>query len=487
MLAVVGVCLMLSIAIGASSQGGGNTQDEGLLLEYPMLVIQGKLPFSDYQSSYGIGTYLPLAGAYKVLGPSVSVERTIGVAYMLAVVLAIMALLASLGTPVQLIGGSLAAVGIVGPGPPVAYGWYASLACTLWAVWLARCAALDRRRRPGLIWAASGLLSGLAISVRPELGLPACLLLLMLVLSRRRASLRAFFLGAAVGVIPLVVDLVIAGPAAVWTYLVLARLHTLPESGQKFTAQTASLTGVLIAAAVLLLIVAVRELRRKGANPMTLSWLALAGLSAVILGQAVQRPDSGHLAYVAPVIVGLLPWAANTVVRLRATAGAIIALVCATAVLFHVSAEHRTGYPVRNEGRSFPVSSAAGRDQLQVVLRYLDRHTRQGERLFVGPQDFRWALWDDTVIYYLTPQLSPSSFYLELGPGDNAPRFTSTEMRGLRRSQVLVLDDSPTEAGRLVYPYAVPGSSAPNALIRREFRVAMRAGPYSVWLRRPRA
>ena len=73
--AFLAICLMLSVGIAASWNNPGIGQDEGLLLEYPELIVHGEVPFRDFQSSYGPGTYLPLAAAYEAFGPSVNVER----------------------------------------------------------------------------------------------------------------------------------------------------------------------------------------------------------------------------------------------------------------------------------------------------------------------------------------------------------------------------------------------------------------------------
>ena len=502
LLTIIGVCLMLAVGIAASWQQPADLQDEALLLEYPVLTINGKLPFRDYQSSYGIGSYLPLAGVYELVGPGVSAERAVGAAYRLAVVLAIVALLLPLGTAVLMAGGALAVVGILGPGPPAAYGWYAALACVLWSIWLARGTPLWGGARDSPLWGdtrgsplwggaraalrltGAGALLGFAVSARPDILLAATIAGLFLFLGRTWRERGLVAAGVVVGLMPLAVNVVAAGLGPFWSYGVESRLHTLSESGQSLGGTTAGLAVALVGAVVLLLITAIRERRAHGPSPTTRAWLALSLVSAVSLAQAFQRPDAGHFAYVAPLILGLLPWAVDSVIKIRMRAGAAIALSCVAALLVHARTDQGPGYPVRAAGRSFPVATPADQRQLQRAIDYVDQHTSPGQRLFTGPLDLRWALWEDTALYYLMPALKPSGFYLELGPGDNTPRFTTREVSALDRSNVLVLDSATPAVREAVYPYARPGSDAPNRVVRREFRRAFRDGQISVWLRK---
>jgi hypothetical protein len=241
--------------------------DEGIVLEYPELILHGEVPFRDFQSSYGPGTYLPLAAAYRVLGPSVTVERAVGVAYRLAIVLALLALLWPLGAALALAGVSLATLAILPigtPGPPVAYGWYFALACLLWGLWSARAATLDRRPRvAAALWVASGLLAGAAASARPDLGVAAVLSSAVLVFGVGKIAKLAFAAGLAVGASPLLWNVLAAGWSPFWSYGVLARIHELPESGYPLPTGVGLLLA-LAAVAIVVVMAAIREHRRLG-------------------------------------------------------------------------------------------------------------------------------------------------------------------------------------------------------------------------------
>ncbi|MDQ6806277.1 MAG: hypothetical protein M3065_15250 [Actinomycetota bacterium] len=481
--ALLVICVMLSVGIAASWNSPGISQDEGLLLEYPELIIHRDIPFRDFQSSYGPGAYLPLVAAYEALGPSATVERAVGAAYWAAVILAIAALLSPLGAAVMLCGGSLAVVGILLSGPPTAFGWYAALGCALWAIWLAR-RALMSGSGSGWRWAGAGMLIGVTASVRPDLGAAAALASLVLVAGGNRRGRWLFAGGFAAGLAPLGWNVAVAGASAFWSYFVQARLHTQPEAGVPLSSLPA-LLGTLVGGTSLVLVAAIRRWRQLGLEPMTRSWLALATLSVLLLPQFLQREDSTHFAFVAPVVLGLVPWALSSARnKLSALTRVAIPTVCVLVVGLHASRAagvHR--YAVHNAGRSFAVGALPDQDELQAVVSYVDAHTSPGQRIFVGPHDLRWALWADTSLYYLLPALRPASFYLEFGPGDNTASISARIASDLKGAAILVLESVAAQKRRAVYPYARVGSDLPNLIVARYFRLGFQTGPYGVFLR----
>jgi hypothetical protein len=217
---------------------------------------------------------------------------------------------------------------------------------------------------------------------------------------------------------------------------------------------------------------------------VTRGWLAIAVLSVLILPQVLQRADSGHFAFIAPVSLGLLPWAVIRGTRLRLTTAAIPLLSVIVIGFGAALGYSNKGVAVHNDGRTFAAASAEDAVHLQRVLDWIDTRVAPGRRLLVGPADLRWAFYAPTELYFLTPGLQPAGFYLELGPGDDTPLFARQFIEGLNRADVLVPDRPPvSDWRRQIWPEARAGSEAPNAVVRRDFRPAFRAGPYSIWLR----
>ena len=52
----------------------------------------------------------------------------------------------------------------------------------------------------------------------------------------------------------------------------------------------------------------------------------------------------------------------------------------------------------------------------------LDRMSKPGERLLVGPSDLRRTWYSDAFFYYMFPELTPATYFIEMDPGlANAP------------------------------------------------------------------
>jgi hypothetical protein len=105
--------------------------------------------------------------------------------------------------------------------------------------------------------------------------------------------------------------------------------------------------------------------------------------------------------------------------------------------------------------------------------------------VFIGPQDLRVTGYSDTFLYFLLPRLVPGSFYLEMDPG-----VTNAAGSGLAsqiaRDDLLILNsvyDTNSSEGT-GEPYASYGSSAPNLVVERDFRLVGSWGTLSLYVRR---
>ena len=94
------------------------TPDEGLLITYPEQLLLGRWPNSDFFTVYGPGGLAFLAGAFKVAGLSVVVERVVGLCYHLAVATGVMMLLRGRGALTAGVAGAMSAFLLIGLGLP---------------------------------------------------------------------------------------------------------------------------------------------------------------------------------------------------------------------------------------------------------------------------------------------------------------------------------------------------------------------------------
>jgi hypothetical protein len=188
----------------------------------------------------------------------------------------------------------------------------------------------------------------------------------------------------------------------------------------------------LVAAATLLVAVGVLVFRRRGDR-----WLLAAGLFAAgLLPQAMQRPDSTHLAWVSCVGFGLVPAALAEVLRWRArprwapVAAGLVPLVLLLAVLpdftFRsytdatlqgLGARPRHVGTMRSGDRIFYYGRKDAVQAVGALLPEVRRVSAPGDRLFVGTGDLRKTPYSEAFLYYLLPELVPATRYIEMDPG----------------------------------------------------------------------
>jgi len=115
---------------------------------------------------------------------------------------------------------------------------------------------------------------------------------------------------------------------------------------------------------------------------------------------------------------------------------------------------------------------------LQGLLDEINRLGGADERLFVGPRDLRFAISNDTFIYYLLPNLRPVSRYLEMNPGC-ANRPGSGLAADISNANWVILT-SRYESWREPNASLVPGPGEPNEVVRREFCLVSQYGEWKL-------
>jgi hypothetical protein len=184
--------------------------------------------------------------------------------------------------------------------------------------------------------------------------------------------------------------------------------------------------------------------RRSGTVDHHTMVLLAAGLFGLgILPQALQRPDSTHLAWVA---VGSWPLLAASIVDVlsrrprrghgagaphRGAAaiglGTVLVLMIAIAPFYtfrHYLLHTRVSagdlplpYLVEREGRRFWFGDAYVASALNGMIADLDELTEPGDRIIVGPADLSRTIYSDVAVYFLFPELVPATYFIEMDPG----------------------------------------------------------------------
>ncbi|MGH9120201.1 MAG: hypothetical protein ACRD0A_20735 [Acidimicrobiales bacterium] len=456
---VLAVCLLPLVGLWRTP---GPPMEEGFMLVFPELVLEGRLPNRDFLHLYGPGGLWVLAGAYQLFGTSLAVERVVGLAQHLGVAFGVYALIRPWGRWVAAGGGVTAAVTILTPHGLTALAWVGAVALGLWAV-RSGCEAVDaepgstRRRRQVTI---GGLLAGAALLYRLDLVLAVGLAAAVIATGLDRATRRRGLIALAVGLSPYLIHLLTAGPANVVDGMLIEPVFGLrggrglplpPATGDFYDGflqqvgtideppwplpalrgplQLALWLGLLLVVVGVLAWAGLRAFRR-GERRL----LAIAGFGAGLLPQALQRADSTHVAWVACVAFGVLPAAIMELTRghhqrVRVLAAVGLPLLVTLAVIPYFTwrpyadavAATFGGRPevgtMRNGDRTFLYGRPEAVDAVNDLLPVVDDITDPGDRLFVGPGDLRKTPYNEAFLYHLLPELVPATRYIEMDPG----------------------------------------------------------------------
>lgn len=489
------ILLIFVLGFWPSFEKAAAPMDEGSLLVYPELVLHGNVPYRDFETFYGPANPYVLAGTYGLFGPGIFVERTVGLVYRLLILLAVFGLLKRCGTSVAAVCSGIAGVVLLTT-QLAAYAWLGGVACGLCALW-----ALADPEPRWRTW-AGGFLSGAALLYQPDLA-PAVLLATAPLLWAMSGSARLrFCLGASIALLPFAILAIIAGPSALLSNLFLEPvIYSSP--GRRLPILTAPALNVRLLsahalAAIANVIAAVIAVRQKPTTSKARVLLAASLFALALTPQALQRLDGLHLAFVAFLSIGLLPLSLLLLCkrshadRSEFGVGLLVSTVLVAALVggaapkiwtnaygaFVAAVDPSMGSSIflEQNGRSFPFPSRSAADVIGKLLEKLDRLSKPGERLFVGPADLRRTNNCDTFIYHLFPALQPATYFLEMNPG-SANREGSRLTTDIASADWLVLDmawDNWPENNSL----SVYGPDAPNEVVRSEFSLVGQYGPF---------
>ncbi|HEY3670499.1 MAG TPA: acyltransferase family protein [Acidimicrobiia bacterium] len=466
---LIGTLLLLALLpVRGMLRSQGPPMEEGFMLVFPKMVLDGAVANKDFLHLYGPGSLWVLAGVYKLFGVTLQVERLFGLLQQIGVILGVVLLARRWGRTAALFCGALSIVFVMPPIGLTALAWVGGLGLALLGV---SCCVEMRRaddERRARRWAlAAGLLFAVALLYRPELVLAIALGGGALVWGTTRAVKLRLAAGLALAVVGYAVHVAMAGLNNVWQGMVLDPLvhlrggRALPvppsfnqydgwlqrvgEIGQlkwfpalKGPTQLALWFFILLACAALLLVVGIRTFRRDRSSLLGRTLLAIALFSCGIVPQAMQRDDSTHLAWVSCVVIAFAPlaliellrgWRPTwSVRRCAATCGvALVALVVIVIPYSEVRSYadytlqsfgiHRSAHEMRNGDQIFYYGRYDAWQALEQMIPDLEKMSKPGDRLFVGTGDLRKTPFSEAWLYYMFPKLTPATYYIEMDPG----------------------------------------------------------------------
>jgi hypothetical protein len=491
--------IALLVIVGTAAPGYDTVaqrMDDGSLLLYPELILRGWLPYRDFETFYGPANVYLLAGIYAVFQPGIFVARTVGLVYHLAILAAIFCIVRPRGIALAL-GSILIAHLFLLPTGLAPFAWIGGLACALWSLFLAAA-------RPGSkqIFFA-GLLAAVALLYRPDLT-PAVLLSAGLLLFFQRSRMRwTYLMGLGIGLLPMLLLIYATGFRNIFDNVFLYPVvFTNPARKLPWPSlppYVIYLLGFHLVAALINLGAGVLALRKDAGSWSNRLFAAAAILALGTTHEALQRMDSGHVTLCCFLSLALLPVALMIIAdRWVATPGShsrpflfvavtllvVLGLAPEVVHLVHEAvglggSRKKEAVFLEHQGRSFPVDSISVARDTGALLDKITSLASSGQRLFVGPADLRRTNYNDTFLYYLLPQLTPATYFLEMNPL-SANRPGSKLSADVLSADWLILDhrlddwNEPNESSCF-------GPAAPNQVVQSNFELRARRGPYDIY------
>ncbi len=136
LIVAIALCGIFTLGIWPAFHSPAIPMDEGMVLVLPEMILKEQLPYRDFESITGPGNSMILAGAYAGFGPNLFVERAVGLAYRIFIVLAIFGIAQRWGALIATSCAILTIVLLAGT-DLWANTWYTGLSfalCSLWAM-----------------------------------------------------------------------------------------------------------------------------------------------------------------------------------------------------------------------------------------------------------------------------------------------------------------------------------------------------------------
>ena len=532
------VAVVFALPMRALFRYQGPPMEEGFMLVFPERILAGDVPHKDFLHLYGPGSLWALAGWYKALGVSLTAQRMFGMLQLAGIVVGIMALARPWGRKVMASSGILAVLLTTTAIGLTALAWNGAVALLLASTWCglrARRWITDApdvppertEPRSSRMLLVAGMLAGVALLFRPDVIVAVTLSGVAVLWGLGRSRWVRWATGAVPVLALYLVHLAWAGPVNAVRGMVIEPVFELrggrslprPPSWDTFdgalqkvallrpqpwalpsleSPQQAFVWFFLLPAATMF-VLAVGWWRVRAEpdawRPRVLLAVGMVGLG--LLPQAFQRPDTTHLAWVSCVTLAFLPAALSEALshlpvprarRLAPTITVVVVALLPLIVIPHFTARTYVdlvrqsangtvfGYPVTYEGRTFYLGAADIAPVAQRMLEEVGPQMSPGDRLFVGTADLRKTPYSDAYLYYLLPELTPGTRYIEMDPGmANAPNSGLADE--VAASDWLILShvwdawDEPNDS-------RVLGPDEPNDVVRTRFCAVGDFAPY---------
>lgn len=471
-------------------RGPAWSMEEAMMLQAPARVLDGAAPGVDFDWFYGPLSLLIPAGAYGLFAPTLIVERAVGAGYLGGLGVALYFVGRRWSFPLGLAMGTIAV--LIGGLALTALPIFGAVGCLVGAVAF----AVSDRPVTQRAWLV-GLACAAATGLRPEFALFS--IVLLGVLSLRRAVRGVAWLAFAVGLAPYLWLVGVAGFGPTWRNLVADAVHVASERHLPWHADLGGF-GLLAIIGILTAVLALGLGLRRGRDPRGVALVGLGVIGVCLFPEYLQRADTVHVVYFTMVpLATVVPVAyelggGSSVLRSRAgwrQAGAVV--VAAVVVLglrpkFVARSTLRDArtflrggivHDAAHDGGVWYYASAASAQAHRRLVEATAAVTEPGDRLFVGPQALDRPHYFDGSFYTLLPELVPHTHFYDFHPriAHAYPDRLAADVAG---ADVAILCDIDFEEANRS---AESGSPAANQVIRDRFVPVETAGRCTLYER----
>ena len=508
--------LVLHIVVGNKLFAPIVAQDEGILLVYPDLILRGFMPGRDFAALYPPGNFYFLAGAFHLFGTELIVERLIGFLYLFLTVVAAFFLGLQLGWITAALAAAMSLFALYSIPDVGAYAIHAAIALALFSLLLGHLSAISdsshlRTRRVFY----TGISVGMVLLFRQDVAVITGLACALMIGTLNIRYLKEFLLGILLAASPFVLFIIDVGWEAVLDNLIIDVIRIGP--GRRLPLYLGWELRSLLLAVFISFIIAVMFVSKWRDSPYFNLTLGAGVLSLGLLPSALQRADMWHVTYVgsatgalaiisisalilqiskhtsAPLYLrhhtSLISGIAKAQPKNRSktiTILLILSVLCLSSFFIYKAREtwrdlstFKNRQVIVNE-RWVPTDKSHAQS-LQSLVNSLLKVAKPGDRLFVGPNDLSRTNYNDTFIYFLTPNLLPATYYLEMNPG-SANRTGSRLAQDIASADLVVLTskydkwNEPNESVRA-------GDTSSNQIVENKFCLHSIHGEYSIYLK----
>lgn len=512
------VALGLAIPAWGLMQSPSTSMEETSILQYASMAADGHVPTKDFWTEYGpLNVYAP-ATAFTVVGPSLPVERVVGLVYRAILLGAVFVIIRRYSRLAALLGLGFA-WWMLAPWGAMAYAWIGGMGLGLASIAIITGDTENPSTRRLFL---ATLTAGLALSFRPDLIVALGVAAGVLLWPHRRRW-KTLVGGMAVGLLPYVVLIATAGLGNVIRNLVVDPLVNLRDGralpfppswrwnaeffsrvqqyvdamtnrnwyGSPLVVQIAELFWLLVVVAALIG-VTTWHVRRQDRVLLSI------GLFALLLSTNIyQRADISHMRLVGTLWLALAPlaiflisrrWftASNRVMVLGSASLAMLLVLIAPEIMvtsMYELATKRTSsnsapHVLRVHDRTIITADSQELREIRRGQALITAFTNPGDRFIQGPTDFRFTNYNEPAFYWLNPQLVPGTYFLEMNPGiSNA---TGSRMASDIASSDILLLSNRFEQFSEPNTSTVAGDGAANEVIVHQFCVAGQTKWYSL-------